>query len=224
MKFWGHSSYPKENLAKGFSYTAQKKKYVNISSRKQKTKACRLMKWNYQRSPGWVNCSPTQCEKMPWWSGSLFHSPWTREEAVRCGHLWLLRPVSLRGVLHGKLKSRRRKKNESARNAGRRNRNTRMLAKDRHLCRPTGGLMRKSGKGWMERNAFLKLNPSPAGPGKNKHKVALSIPSVAGPNLSISVGLQAWAFLSCLTSQDAMPSLQGQNPFERNPILKIFEN
>lgn len=31
--------------------------------------------------------------------------------------------------------------------------------------------------------------PSPAGPGKNKRKVALSIPSVAGPNLSVSVGL-----------------------------------
>lgn len=31
---------------------------------------------------------------------------------MRCGHLWLLRPVSLRGVLHGKLIKEREAKEE----------------------------------------------------------------------------------------------------------------
>lgn len=44
------------------------------------------------------------------------------------------------------------------------------------------------------------------------------------PTPHFSSGFQAGALLSCLSSQDAVPFLPGQNPFERNPGLKIFVN
>lgn len=108
------------------------------------------------------------------------------------------------------------------------------IRKDRHSQqRPRDNSMRKLEKNGQKRNTcnkhiseaqpFPPLPIPPEGPVENRHNVALSTPSVAGPNPSISSsGLQAGAFLSCLTSWGATPSLQGQNPFERNPILQIF--
>lgn len=85
-------------------------------------------------------------------------------------------------------------------------------------------------KGTNTINTFLKLNLSPLLPTEmpieNKcERSAQSIPSVAQPEPSIPLQdyRQGHSFLSCLTLQDAIPSLQGQNPFERNPILKISD-
>lgn len=85
-------------------------------------------------------------------------------------------------------------------------------------------------KGTNTINTFLKLNLSPLPltekPVENKcERFAQSIPAVTQPKASIPLQdyRQGHSFLSCLTSQDAIPSLQGQNPFERNPILKISD-
>ena len=186
MKFWGHSSYPDLRKISQKAFLTQHKKNMLISlleNRKQKPADwwSEIIK---DHQGEWT--AHQQCEKMPWWSGSLFHSPWTREEAVQCGHLWLLRPVSLRGVLHGKLIKEQEAKEEREHTGTTQGEETgtQGCSQRTDICVGLqaawwGIRKRVDGKERISEAQPLPP-PSPAGPGKNKHKVALSIPSVLG--------------------------------------------
>lgn len=171
MKFWGHSSYLdlKKILQKAFSsYTAQKNMLISIlGNRKQKP-----ADWWREiiKDRQGERTAHQQCEKMPWWSGSLFHSPWTREEAVRCGHLWLLRPV-----LHGKfIKGREAKEEQEC--TGTVNKQEHKDASQRTDVHPSLQTTRweNQGKDGRERSTLNKHiseaqplpPPSPEGPGR----------------------------------------------------------
>ena len=218
MKFWGHSSYldPKKILQKAFfSYTAQKNMLISIlGNRKQKPADwwCEIIK----DGQGERTAHQHSVRKCP---DGLVPFSQSLDQRKPCGvatsGFWDQCPSE--EFFTGSLfKSGRRRKNKSTEGQ--------CTEKQEHkgASRRTDFTARWENQG---KEAPPLPPPSPEGPGKNKPKAALSIPSVAGPNLSVSLwdykhghSSHAWPL------RDALPSLQGQNPFERNPILKIFEN
>lgn len=180
------------------------------------------MTWNYQRSPRVTNCSPTVWENAH--SDLVHFFAVLGPERKPCGvaTFWLLRPV-----LHGKfIKEAEAKEEQSARDSEQ-TRTQGRITKDRTFTpayrRLDEKIKRTDGKGAHSINTFLKLNPSTTLPWrarKNKPKAALSIPSVAGPNHSVSLwddkhrhSSHAWPLSRCYAFSPG-----AKTHLKRNPI------
>lgn len=156
MKFWGHSSYldPKKILQKAFfSYTAQKNMLISIlGNRKQKPADW----WReiIKDHQGERTAHQHSVRKCP--DGLVhFFTVLGPKEAVWCGHLWLLRPVSLRRVLHGKCIKEREAKEEQER---------------------TGTVHRETGAQGCITKEQRELSPSHHPPLKGQGRTSLKLP------------------------------------------------